>query len=282
VFANSLPPKLPSLTRLRSIEDYEPLALRRQAEFFVYFLEGSTRFWDMARAFDGRMGRLTAPRGRGSPGTRRRLLDLTATRFVLVPPPALYRADLATFVREAGLGPAAAPPAAVTAAGLTLFENPHALPRAFVTYRARRAPATRELLGTMAAESFDPLAESWIEGDADLVPPADAPPRGAAATIVRDDPQVVEIRATLAAPGLVVLADTYASGWRATVDGTPAPILPTNHLFRGVPAPAGEHLVRFEYRPWSVRLGVTASLVTALGLGVLVWGSRTSSRTQVG
>ena len=132
----------------------------------------------------------------------------------------------------------------------------------------------------LAAESFDPLVESWIEADADLVPPADAPPRGATATIVRDDPQVVEIRASLEAPGLVVLADTYASGWRATVDGRPAPILPTNHLFRGVPAPAGEHLVRFEYRPWSVRLGVAVSLVTALALGVLAWGSRTSRGTR--
>ena len=283
VFANSLPPKLPSLTRLHSIEDYEPLALRRQSEFFVYFLEGSTRFWQMTRAFDGRMGRLTAPRGRGSPGTRRRLLDLTATRFVLVPPPALYRADLAAFVREAGLVAVAAPPAAVTAAGLTLFENPHALPRAYVTSRARRAPAAREVLETMAAESFDPLVESWIEADTDLVPPAGAPPRGAAATIVRDDPQVVEIRATLAAPGLVVLADTYAHGWRATVDGVPAPILATNHLFRGVTAPAGEHLVRFEYRPWSLWIGVAVSLATALGLGMLAWVLRVGTpRTKDG
>ena len=56
-------------------------------------------------------------------------------------------------------------------------------------------------------------------------------------------------------PGLVVLADSILPGWTATVDGVPAPILATNHLFRGVPAPAGTHRIRFAYRPRSLALG---------------------------
>jgi hypothetical protein len=143
-----------------------------------------------------------------------------------------------------------------------------------VTYRARRAPVPRELLSLIARDGFDPLVESWIEADADLTPPADAPARGAAATIVRDEPQIVEVDATLAAPGLVVLADTYAHGWAATVDGVPAPILATNHLFRGVPAPAGTHRVRFEYRPWSLRIGALLTLVSAVALIGLAWRIR--------
>jgi len=143
-----------------------------------------------------------------------------------------------------------------------------------VTYRARRAPPARELLREMARDGFDPLVESWIEADADLGTASDALPRGAAATIVRDDPQVVEVDATLAAPGLVVLSDTYASGWTATVDGSPAPVLATNHLFRGVRAPAGTHRVRFEYRPRSLVIGAALTLASALGLLVLAWRAR--------
>jgi uncharacterized membrane protein YfhO len=63
-----------------------------------------------------------------------------------------------------------------------------------------------------------------------------------------------------------VLADTYYPGWIATVDGVPAAILATNHLFRGVPAPAGTHRIRFAYRPRSLRLGAALSLLTALAL----------------
>jgi hypothetical protein len=144
-----------------------------------------------------------------------------------------------------------------------------------VTYRAASAPPTAELLPLLARESFDPLAESFVEGAG--LPAADgAPARGTAATIVRDDAQVVEIDATLAAPGLVVLADTYYPGWTATVDGAPAPILPTNHLFRGVPAPAGTHRIRFAYRPRSLVLGGALSLLGAIALAVAA--SRTTRR----
>jgi hypothetical protein len=261
-----LPPKLATLTGVRAITDYEPLALRRQSEFFVYFLEGSTVYSLMNETFGGRMGTLRVPKGREPAATRRRLLDLTATRFLVV---TQERHDIAAFVRDAGFE--ARPP---LGPGLGLFENPHALPRAYVTYRARRAPPARELLPLLAREDFDPLAESWFEADADLEAAPDAPARGAAATIVRDDPHVVEVQATLAAPGLVVLADTYARGWRATVDGRPAPILATNHLFRGVPTPAGVHVVRFEYRPRGLAIGAALTLASALGILVLAWRAR--------
>jgi uncharacterized membrane protein YfhO len=61
------------------------------------------------------------------------------------------------------------------------------------------------------------------------------------------------------------------AGWQATVDGVRAPILATNHLFRGVPAPAGEHVVRFEYRPRSLRIGVALTLLTASALVLSGW-----------
>jgi hypothetical protein len=262
--SNALPPKLPSLTRLRSIEDYEPLLLRRQAEFFLYFLDGSLVFYPPTTSFEGRMATMIASMGHEPPATRRRLLDLAATRFVLMPTPLRDRPHVAAFVRDAGLEPRAAP-----GPGLDLFENPHALPRAFVTYRARPAPPARDVLAAMARASFDPLVESFVEDDAGLGAAPDAPPRGGAAAIVRDDPHVVEVQAELTVPGLVVLADTFAPGWTARVDGVPARILATNHLFRGVPAPAGVHRVRFEYRPRSLTLGAALSALALLALATI-------------
>jgi hypothetical protein len=253
----SLPPKLPSVARLRSVTDYEPLLLRRQHEYFVFFAEGIQR---APRASDNSIvSSLAAQQGQPRPATRRRLLDLTAVRFMLVHAVTSRRADVAAFLREAGYE--ARPP---LMDGLLLYENPHTVPRAFVTYRASPAPATEELLPILSRASFDPLLESWVEGDPGLG--AEGAPRGSAATIVRDDPQAVEIDATLAAPGLVVLADTFYPGWTATVDGAPAPILATNHLFRGVPAPAGTHRIRFAYRPRSLAIGATLSVMTLLAL----------------
>jgi hypothetical protein len=262
--------KLATRYGVRTIDDYEPLAPRRQAEYFTFFGEGTLEYHRPPWLFAGEVGSLTPPPGIEPPATRRRLLDLAAVRFVVIPSGArVARPDLDAFVRDAGLEPR---PFDSTA--LTLLENPHALPRAFVVYRTRPAPDPATLLAAIAAAEFDPLASSYVEA-ADAVDSApDAPERGTPARVVVDDEQVVEVEATLSHPGLVVLADAHYPGWRATIDGAPARIVATNHLFRGVPAPAGTHRIRFEYRPRSVVAGIGISVVGWLGIAGLALAAR--------
>jgi uncharacterized membrane protein YfhO len=69
-----------------------------------------------------------------------------------------------------------------------------------------------------------------------------------------------------AASGLLVLADPWAPAWRVTVDGKPAELLRTDHAFRGVWLPAGDHTVRFTYQDRLTQLGVWLALVTVVGL----------------
>jgi hypothetical protein len=154
-------------------------------------------------------------------------------------------------------------------AKLALFENPHALPRAFTVYRVRPAPPTTELLGRLSDPGFDPLVESYVEGDPGTMSATGAPERGGAATFVRDEELVVELDVHLEAPGLVVLADTFYPGWRATVDGKPAAILAVNHLFRGVQAGSGRHRVRFDYRPWRTMAGAAISLAASAMIALM-------------
>jgi hypothetical protein len=234
----------------RRLEDFEPLSLRRQSEYFGYL-------------------RRQLPRDRlvdwyAEMGARSRLLDLAAVRYfaVTLDPRPAYREAARAFVEGAGLERRG-----LAAADVALFENPRSLPRAYVTYRTAPAPPRAELLAQLSRKAFDPLVESFVEGDPGFTPALDAPARGRAARLTRDEETLVEVEADLSAPGLLVLADSYYRGWRARVDGEPAPILPTNHLFRGVPVPAGRHRVRFEYRPWSLRIGAA---MTCIGVGVLI------------
>ncbi len=81
-------------------------------------------------------------------------------------------------------------------------------------------------------------------------------------------------------PGMVVLADAWAPGWRAELDGEPAPIREVAGAFRGVVVGPGSHEVEFRYRPggwvWGLRLG-WVGLLGALGLLVrraLRWARR--------
>jgi hypothetical protein len=260
--------KLATLYRFRAINDYEPLNLERQAAFFTYFTEGSTRPDRPPWLFPGTIVTLDPPPGVPPPATRRRLIDLLATRFlVTVPGQLVGDKGLNDFVRDAGYVDAN------TMGPFKLLENPRALPRAYVTYRVRAAPARPDdLLREISRPTFDPLAESYVEG---TPPPsaADAPP-GHPAVFVHDGESEVELEVTMARPGLVVLADTFYPGWRATVDGRPAPIVATNHLFRGVRADAGTHRVRFVYAPASVRAGAAASALGVVVSAGLLWRSR--------
>jgi hypothetical protein len=246
-------PRLATVYGVRSVDDYEPVMLRRQAEYFNFLIEGRTG------AASKLQGRIPEPIGEAwSLMERRRLLDVAGVRYVVGP--ADSRPMLA-IAAEAGLTALPAP-----GPDLSLWENPRAVPRAYVTYHAEPAPAPDVVLARMADPAFDPMRTTYVEGDVGLAGSASP---GHPAEIVRDEEELVEVDATLTAPGLVVLADTYYPRWRASIDGVPASILPANHLFRGVAVPAGHHRVRFAYDRGTLRLGAAVSVAAALAIALL-------------
>jgi uncharacterized membrane protein YfhO len=89
---------------------------------------------------------------------------------------------------------------------------------------------------------------------------------------VRDydlDAVTVDVRSTQ--DGVLVLADAYARGWQATIDGRPAPLARADAAFRAVPVGPGAHTVRFTYRPQTFSVGVAISaLACAVWLMLLI------------
>jgi uncharacterized membrane protein YfhO len=77
---------------------------------------------------------------------------------------------------------------------------------------------------------------------------------------VEDEPDRVVVTTVAERPAWLVLNDTYGPGWRASIDGRPAPLFRANALVRAVPVPAGRHEVGFAYRPASVRVGAAVSI----------------------
>jgi hypothetical protein len=266
--------KLATRYRVRSLDDYEPLAPRRQAEYLTFFTEGTSDYRRAPWLFAGSAGNLSPPAGVAPPSARRRLLDLAAVRYMVLPANlTAIRPDLNALVTQAGFVPRP-----FVDGELELLENPRVLPRAFVVYRTRPAPPVDTLLAAISADAFDPLVESYVEGDPGFAASSDAPTRGDVARIVLDDEGTVEVEAVLAQQGLVVLADAIYPGWIARVDGRPAPVVATNHLFRGVPAPAGTHRIRFEYRPASVTIGAVASGLGWIAIAIVATTARRRRR----
>jgi hypothetical protein len=63
---------------------------------------------------------------------------------------------------------------------------------------------------------------------------------------------------------LLVVTDAWYPGWRATVNGRPAPIAEVNAFQRGIRVPAGESSVVMRYEPWTVLVGIILSLAALI------------------
>ena len=70
-----------------------------------------------------------------------------------------------------------------------------------------------------------------------------------------------------------MLLDTYFPGWKAYAGDDEIVIYRANYNFRAVALPAGETRVRFEYRPWTFTVGLSLSLMSAMGLGFGAWST---------
>jgi len=69
---------------------------------------------------------------------------------------------------------------------------------------------------------------------------------------------------------LLTLAHPDYPGWTATLNDEPLPILRAYGALSALEIPAGEHDISLRYDPLSYRVGAVFSLVTWIGLGILV------------
>jgi len=163
--------------------------------------------------------------------------------------------------------------------GAVVYENQAAFPRAFIVHDAvvtRDRPALTAALSGAASKELRSrvyVAEGDAPGLALPGPPGSGEDAsidaGDAATIVVDTPDRVEVYTRNARSGLLVLADTYATGWNVEIDGVAAEIVPVDGALRGIALPAGEHRVAFTYRPIATIAGFGIALLTFVAL--MVW-----------
>lgn len=255
----ALMPKSASLFRVASIYDYAPQASRTYADFYTWMRIGRA-----PRYINDWYYPLAGPL---PPGFNERLFDLTAARYLLVGRRA-----------EQKIGHSPAWRVLEPSARWTIYENPRALARARFVARIE-VVAPERVLPMLAGGAVDPTRVALV-----AEPPASGfhgqnADATAAVRVVVDEPERLEVRVDATAAGFLFLADQYASGWEARVNGAPAEIVRANHAFRLVEVPAGASDVVFRYRPRSLYIGALVSLLTALAL-VLVAGQGAVRRAR--
>ena len=83
---------------------------------------------------------------------------------------------------------------------------------------------------------------------------------------------------------IVLVRNTYAKGWRATVDGHATPVLPADYLLQGIPVGPGHHVIELAYHEPTIGEGLfgsAAALVALLGMAVVL-ASRKRRRRPAG
>jgi hypothetical protein len=166
---------------------------------------------------------------------------------------------------------------------IQIYRNNYAYPRAFVVREALVASDMDEAIRLMARSDFDPSRQAVVEGPLPAGWESTLTPGASSADdvrVVRPTMNTLEVTATLAQPGVLVLSESYNPGWHVTVDGQPVPLLIANVFMRGVYLEAGTHTVRFWYLPLSFQIGAAVSLasLTLLAAAALLVAMRRRAR----
>jgi hypothetical protein len=158
-----------------------------------------------------------------------------------------------------------------------VYQNRTAYPRCYLAQRATFAPPGAALDAVLDV-TRDLRQQSFVEDpDRQLAPDDDRTP--GTATIEVDKPERIVVRTRSTARRLLVLSDRYDPNWRAEIDGSPAPSIRANYLFRGVVVPEGEHVVEWSYRPTLFYWGLGVSSVVLASLVVMTLANPSRART---
>ena len=158
--------------------------------------------------------------------------------------------------------------------GFGIYENLDVMPRAFVIGQVVETSGVAQQATILGLEKLDPRSAVMLERD---VLPQGPRAEFAEADIVDALPERVTVKASLDAPGYLILTDLFHPGWSASIDGESSDILPANLAFRAVPLPAGDHEVVFGYECLGEKGGM---LLGGVMLALLVSAGIISSVTE--
>jgi hypothetical protein len=149
---------------------------------------------------------------------------------------------------------------------IRIHEVPDPVPRLYLTGRVEVAEDQPKALRRLLDDDF-PLGEAVVlETGA-----PDTDPAATGRVLDRTDGMNrLGARVSADGPMMLVLSDRYYPGWKATVDGSEAPVLRANGVFRAVPVPGGVSDVEFRFAPRSVWWGGWISIAALLAF-TLTW-----------
>jgi hypothetical protein len=151
---------------------------------------------------------------------------------------------------------------------MNVYQNSHALPRAFAV--ATSSGGTHDqALQTIRAAAFDPSRQAVLEAGPAISGSGGPWP----ATISSEGDNRLELDVSVPQTAALVVSTPFYPGWKATVDGQPADLFRADFAFQGLALQEGQHHVALRFDPDIFKLGGAISLIGWLGaISALIWG----------
>jgi len=94
--------------------------------------------------------------------------------------------------------------------------------------------------------------------------------------LVKNDNDIINYHSSSKTNQFAVFSEIfYDRGWKAYIDDKETPIAKTDYVLRGLAVPAGDHNIRFEFKPSSyydsLKIAITTSIISWLLIIVAVW-----------
>jgi len=159
------------------------------------------------------------------------------------------------------------------AGGQIVLENKSVLPKGWLVPAVAEEHDLQQTFGILRNPGFDPRRVAMVES-----PPAYpmADPR-AGTTIPAEnviiatyESERIEVNAKAPQNALLVLGEKYYRGWKATVDGKAAEVVPVDYVLRGVYLAPGDHKVEFFFDPLPYKVGKWLTFASFVFFGVML------------
>jgi hypothetical protein len=146
-------------------------------------------------------------------------------------------------------------------------QNPDALGNCWFVKSVKFVPGPAAAM--KALDNFNPrdtaVIEERFKASVPFTPSADST---ASIKLVKNDNDVITYTSSAKTGQLAVFSEIfYDRGWKAYVDDKEYPILQADYVLRALALPAGQHNIRFEFKPASFYSSSAISLLAS----ALVW-----------
>ena len=124
-----------------------------------------------------------------------------------------------------------------------------------------------------ALDKFDPAQTAFIDRSQNANIPQITFDSSAKIKLTKYNNDEIEYESDAKSDQFAVFSEIYYSaGWNAYIDGKKTPYYKVNYLLRGMPVPAGHHVINFKFEPASYKTGYMLATIGNILLYLLLIG----------